>query len=251
MSPHNWRYCSVTIGVRVVLKNEIDANRAFLANNGWLGQTPRDFAEAFLSHCHWRHVGSGVAIQHAGDTIGSITGIAHGTISITTALSTPDAPMTHIGHPGIWIGYVSLFDNNPLPMSITTRSDVMLASISQPGLEALLSNRPQWWRHIGGLGVIYGNLAVNVAADLMIRDSRRRCCASLLRLADCRFADRPGAQPTEAPLSQEELAAISNLSRTSVSGILHDLEASGLISLGYRAVTLNDTARLRAIVDGV
>ena len=233
------------------MKSEIDAGRTFLANNGWLSHTPRDFADVFLAHCHWRHVGGGVAIQHAGDTSGSIAGIARGTISITTALSTPDAPMTHIGHPGIWVGYVSLFDNTPLALSITTRSDVMLASISQARLEALLSDRPQWWRHIGGLGITYGNVAVNVAADLMIRDSRRRCCAALLRLADCRFADRPGARPIEAPLSQEELAAIANLSRTSVSGILHDLEADGLISLGYRAVTLHDTDRLRAIVDGV
>jgi CRP-like cAMP-binding protein len=85
----------------------------------------------------------------------------------------------------------------------------------------------------------------------MIRDSKRRCIASILRLADCRFSDRPGGRPIEAPLSQEELAAISNLSRTSVSTIVRDLEDAGLITLGYRTIVLVDTDRLRAIVDDV
>ena len=85
----------------------------------------------------------------------------------------------------------------------------------------------------------------------MIRDSRRRCVAAVLRPSDCRFVDRPGGRPIEAPLSQEELAAMSNLSRTSVSTIVRNLETAELITLGYRAMVLVDTDRLRAIVDDV
>ncbi|MBC7522796.1 MAG: winged helix-turn-helix domain-containing protein [Sandarakinorhabdus sp.] len=91
----------------------------------------------------------------------------------------------------------------------------------------LLSQRPEWWRHSAALGVLYGHAALNVAADLMIRDSRRSCVAAVLRLADCRFVDRPGGRPIEAPVSQEELAAMSNLSRTSVSTIVRNLEPLG------------------------
>jgi DNA-binding GntR family transcriptional regulator len=52
-------------------------------------------------------------------------------------------------------------------------------------------------------------------------------------------------------LSQEELAAISNLSRTSISTILREFEEAGLVTLGYRSVSLTYPARLRALVDNV
>ena len=47
-----------------------------------------------------------------------------------------------------------------------------------------------------------------VASDMLIRDSRRRCLAALLRVADCRTG---GPEPTTAELSQDELAAMANL----------------------------------------
>lgn len=234
-----------------MLKTEIAACTETLAQNGWLCATPVAFAETIMAHCHWRRVEAGAAIQLAGEASGAIIGLARGTISITTSLSSPDSPVLHIGHPGLWFGFVPLFSVSARPNSILARTPVVLASLSQIELERLLSNHPEWWRHVGALGIHYGNAAINTAADLMIRDSKRRCVASLLRMADCRFADRDGQNVVEAPLSQDELAALSNLSRTSISTILHELVGDGLIALGYRSVTLHDTAKLRALVDDV
>jgi uncharacterized membrane protein len=50
-------------------------------------------------------------------------------------------------------------------------------------------------------------------------------------------------------LSQDELAALSNMSRTTISTILRDLENDGLIKLGYRSVTVIHPGRLRALAD--
>lgn len=144
-----------------------------------------------------------------------------------------------------------LFVGKSRPNSMVARTDVTLATISEAEVEALLAPRPEWWRHIGTLGILSANLATSIAADMMIRDSSRRCAAALLQLADCRHADQPGAQKISAPLSQEELASISDLSRTSISTILHDFETAGLITLSYRSITLNNPVRLRALVDEV
>ena len=234
-----------------MLKGEIDADTAFLLHNGWLSHVPPEFGAAFLAHAHWRNVPAGESISHAGDQSKTIMGVSRGVVSIFTALSAPDAPIVTIGHPGIWFGYVPMFSKLARGVSVAARSDVRLVYIAQSEVEVLLSQRPEWWRHFAALGVLYGHTALNVAADLMIRDSKRRCIAAILRLADCRFVDRPGGRPIEAPLSQEELAAMSNLSHTSVSTIVRELEETGLIALGYRTIVLVDTDRLRAIVDDV
>jgi CRP/FNR family transcriptional regulator, cyclic AMP receptor protein len=234
-----------------MLKSEIATDTAFLLNNGWLRHVPPEFGAAFMAHCHWRNVDAGVSISHAGDHGQSIIGLSRGVVSVFTALSAPDTPIVTVSHPGTWFGFIPMFSDLPRAVSMVARSDVRLAYIAQSEVETLLASRPEWWRHFAALGILYGNSAINVAADLMIRDSKRRCVASILRLADCRFVDRPGGRPIEAPLSQEDLAAISNLSRTSVSTIVRELENQGLISLGYRTIALLDTDRLRALVDNV
>jgi CRP-like cAMP-binding protein len=45
------------------------------------------------------------------------------------------------------------------------------------------------------------------------------------------------------------LGAVANLSRNSVNRIVKALEAQGLVSVAYRAITLPDPARLRHLVD--
>lgn len=234
-----------------MLKNDIAAHSAFLVNNGWLAHCSRDFAESFMAHCHWRHVPAGTGIQHAGESGATVTGIAHGNAVLTTSLSSPDSPTMHVMTPGEWFGYVPLFIGGTRPNSIVARTDMVLASMSQVEVEALLAPRPEWWRDVGALGIIYANGAIGIAADMMIRESRRRCAATLLQIANCRHADPLGPQPVSTPLSQEELAAIANLSRTSISSILRDFENAGLIKLGYRSFTLIQPGKLRDLVDNV
>lgn len=234
-----------------MLKTEISACSAFLANNGWIRNTPREFAEAFLANCHWRQIAAGTGIQHAGDPGGIAAGIARGSATLTTSLSSPDSPILHVLHPGDWFGFVPLFIGGARPNSVVARTDVTIALMSQSEVEAFLAPRPEWWRCLGTMAVVHANTATSVAADMMIRDSGRRCAAALLQLAGCRHHDLPGAQSIEAPLSQDEVAAIANLSRTSISTILRAFEASGLVKLGYRNVALVNPANLRALVDNV
>lgn len=234
-----------------MLKTEIAACSDFLALHGWVKHTPRDFAEAFLTHCHWRQYPAGTGIQHAGEPGGIVAGIAQGSATLTTSLSSPDSPILHVLHRGDWFGYMPLFIGVARPNSVVARSDVTIAVMSQSEVEAFLAPRPEWWRWMGTLAAVHANTATSIAADLMIRESDRRCAAALLHLAGCRHYDLRDTQPTEAPLSQDEVAAIANLSRTSISTILRAFEASGLVKLGYRNVVLINAARLRALVDDI
>jgi CRP-like cAMP-binding protein len=79
----------------------------------------------------------------------------------------------------------------------------------------------------------YGDLTVTIAADLMIRDSERRCAAALLRLAGCRYAGPQDVTPVEVPLTQNELAGAANLSRNSVGTMLQRLATRGFVEVGY------------------
>ncbi len=155
----------------------------------------------------------------------------------------------HFARPVFWFGYVPLLAGRPRRLAAAAKTPVWLARVPQAAVTALLDERPEWWRHLMQLAIIYGDVSQNVAADLLIRDSERRCAAVLLRLGGGRFAGPEDKEPVEVPVTQTELAGAANLSRNSVGTMLHRLKARGLIELGYRGMTIRAPAALRAFVD--
>ena len=59
--------------------------------------------------------------------------------------------------------------------------------------------------------LFYGDIALDIAADLLIADSERRCAAVLLRLSGRRFADPDDPEPVDVTITQHDLAGAANL----------------------------------------
>jgi CRP-like cAMP-binding protein len=83
----------------------------------------------------------------------------------------------------------------------------------------------------------------------MIPEHERRVAAVLLRLCDCRFPPQFGGPPQENPLTQAELAAMSNVSRNTLGTILRSLQDAGLISIGCGKVRHLQPQTLRALIE--
>ena len=231
-----------------MLKSDIAAATDTLATTGWLAGTPQDFRDCVLANCQWRRFAAGQSISHGGDADGSPIGIARGSATITTVVGRADTPIIHIMHAGTWFGYMPLFVPDRV-VSVVARTDSVLAILPQRLFEGMLARRPEWWRHAGQLPAMQLATALGVIADLTIRDSHERCAAALLQLSEQRLDDGRCTVDHEVCLSQQELAAIANLSRTSVSAILHGFETAGLIEIGYRAIVIKQPAKLRAIAE--
>jgi CRP-like cAMP-binding protein len=84
---------------------------------------------------------------------------------------------------------------------------------------------------------------------MAIRGSTQRCAAILLRLCDCRFSDSADIS-REVMATQEEMAALANLSRATVNTILRRLATRRLVQLRYRSIVVTETKGLRRIMNG-
>jgi CRP-like cAMP-binding protein len=135
-------------------------------------------------------------------------------------------------------------------MSVFAVTATSAAYVPLPTLEAVLSARPEWWKHIGQLSVAIGDIVGNCFADLMIRDSSQRCAAILLRLCDCRFQDSASEISREIVLKQNEFAAMANLSRDTVNTILQQFSSKGLVELRYGSIVVAKTKPLRKLANG-
>ena len=222
---------------------------ALLGQEGWLSEASAEFREAILSRCSIEYVEAGNLIQTGGEEDGELIGLAQGIVEFRTVLGRADTPLMHLVYPVFWFGYIPILSGRPRSVAATARTDVQLVRVPHAEARALLDRRPDLWRHLMPLAINYGDVASSVAADLLIRNSERRCAAVLLRLSGHRFTNRQDRHGAEIGITQEELAGAANLSHSSVHGILKRLADRGLVELRYRGLQILDPIALRAFAD--
>jgi CRP/FNR family transcriptional regulator, cyclic AMP receptor protein len=225
---------------------EIADGMALLRRENWFAATTPDFQAAVLAQLQWQWFATGEAVTYGGDTDGGMVGIARGAVSIIPAIGPADLPMIHIAGAPYWLGSNPLVDHRPRLVSIIARTRCLVALAPRHGLVARLAENPGWWRFITLHVCEALDSASQVAADLLIPDSRRRCIAVLLRIAGCRVT---GTVPAKVIMTRDELAGMANLSRQTISPILHSLADAGYITISYRSIVLNEPAALRNIAD--
>ena len=156
----------------------------------------------------------------------------------------------HFAHPVFWFGYGRVISpRRPHRVQATAKTEVWLARVSAADVRKLLHKHPAWWQYFLQPAIFFADIALNVAEDLMIADSERRCAAVVLRLSGHRFVGPEDSEPVKVAISQSDLAGAANLSLSSVQSLLRRLAVRGLIERGYRDIVLRDAAALRAFVD--
>lgn len=223
--------------------------RALMAG-GWLGRASPELQRGILSICRWQSFAAGAAIQHAAATDADMFGIVHGVVQLSPGSGIVDIPSLHFLQPGQWFGMVPLISGEARRVSATARTTSVIARVPHEPMRMMLARRPEWWRDLACSLLELTDVATTGLTDLLIHDSARRCGAVLLRLSGCRVARSGNDHAVEVALTQAELAAMSNVSRNTLGGILRDLAERDMIEPGYRTITVRRPAALRAFVDG-
>jgi CRP-like cAMP-binding protein len=219
-------------------------------NEGWFGRAAPEFQQAVLSRSGWRKVTAGQGIYDASDAQTDPCGIVEGTVEIYSRYGAGDNPMLHLSHEGSWIGYGAAVRGQPLRVTTIARTNVLLACVPWRAMQELLRERPEWWQFIARACLEYGDIAITGYADSLISDSDRRCACTLLRISGLQFPQGSRPEGRSIPLTQDELATLVNVSRTTLQQILRRFEERGLVEQAYRALRVVDTAGLREIAKG-
>ena len=118
-----------------------------------------------------------------------------------------------------------------------------------PAIREIVTADPGAWRYLGLAAIVHNDTAIGAADDLLTRDHVKRSIAVLLRLAGCRYLTPSSSSPIEVDVSQEDLAVMTNLARTTAGSVLRTFEASGHIKVSYRRVTILAPDKLRAMLE--
>ncbi len=221
-----------------------------LSRGAWLHNTPAEFRTAILSLCRLERLEAGALIQTGSEEDVEMSGLASGIVELRSVVGRADMPIMHFARPVFWLSFTRIISQRRSNrIEATAKTTVWLARASQAAVRKLLNERPEWWRYFLQPALFYGDIALDIAADLLIADSERRCAAVLLRLSGRRFADPDDPEPVDVTITQHDLAGAANLSRSSVQSMLRRLASRGLIEQGYGGIVVRAPKALRAFVD--
>jgi CRP-like cAMP-binding protein len=192
----------------------------------------------------------GETLYQAGDPSDAVVAVLSGAIAVSVHVPEFGPTVSHVMLPGAWFGeaaYIGL----PRTISVHATRPSRVAMLSRRDIDDLIHEDSSRWAWFSGLAILNGLLAIGAAYDLMQRDPRLRCIATLLRLAGARHGAVTASGPIEIDITQADLAHMANLSRNTVADILKDLRRERYIEWEYRRLRISDVARLKALLDGV
>jgi len=214
----------------------------------WLSQQERRVQDAILGRMRLVSLPKGRMLFDIEDEAIEIYCIVSGCAVITLAHPVQGVINAHVMFPGRWFGEPAALGRRPRLMSVSARRPTELLAIPQSQIAELLKAEPSLcWTFFN---LMASNIEEHVlhAVDLLIVDPRLRLCSRLLTFGG-RLMNHIPPSPVSIPMTQEELAAASNMSRSTVYNLLGELVEQGICALGYREVRILDMERLNRIVE--
>jgi CRP/FNR family cyclic AMP-dependent transcriptional regulator len=217
---------------RIVTAHEI------VRRQGWLSLTPKSFQHDVLDRCHLQFSKSGEFIYHVNDPPGGMFGLVTGGLSVSIAPGERGPYFAHFAQPGTWFGEAAAITGQARRVGLSVTRDTELLHLPLQAIHEIVGKNPEAWRLFALVTIGHLDMAIGASDDLMIRDHVKRCIATLLRLGGCRRASPPDSSPVEIDVTQEEIAVLSNVARTTAGAVLRKLEETEHLEQSYRRIRI-------------
>jgi CRP-like cAMP-binding protein len=213
-------------------------NPSTVFDASWLSNLSRDALDAFRASCSFVKVPNGHSIYRLGSRQNRLWGVAEGQVRVHVATNEMQPVLGHIHTPGSWFGEVEFVLSQPAYVEMAAAGDSMLCRVDGKNFRRLARQFPELWESVARLASLNLWMATSAANDLALRTGQKRIAAVILRLSGNRAAVQNNAPVDTIHASQQEVAELSNVARTTAWKILKEFRKLGLIELDYARVTI-------------
>lgn len=206
--------------------------------SGWLGQVEPSLAEMILRTGRLKQFADGDEIYGLWQSQNCLHGVASGCVKMLVAVNEQDPKFGHLAGPGFWFGEAAVVTGSASLMEVTASGATETFVITRSQIDQIAADYQAMWPSVALLCVLNLGTAIAVGEDLMIRNSRKRLVALLLRLSSRRSCFQKVPHLTSIPINWNELAEAANLSRSKVGAILSELSKQGLIRTKQKKIEI-------------
>ena len=214
-----------------------------IASGRWFQHLPAELREALGQAAIVRRLPAGQRLFARGDAPCGLYCVVEGRMRVgAVGASGKEALLALVEAPN-WFGEICLFDGQPRTHDAYAEGPTTLLQVPLPALQALLAEKPQYWRDFALLMSHKLRLAFTVLEEQALLPAAQRLARRLLMLA-ASYGEAQASQ-RELHLPQEQLAAMLGLSRQTTNHLLKELEARGVLRLSYAGIEILDAHGLR------
>jgi CRP/FNR family cyclic AMP-dependent transcriptional regulator len=223
-----------------------EAVRAVLRDNPWFRDLPDGLAEAILTQGHIRRLTDEI-VYAAGDPPNGIFALISGEIRVTQTTAEGRSALLMIARPGVWFGEAGMIDGLPRTSDANAIGQTTVLQMDPGMFHRLTWDNSQSYAAFARLVCEQYRKAMDYIVTTMSLPLPVRLAQRLVGLAQAYGRETNDGVTIDLHLSQESLAGMVAVSRQSLNRALKALEAKGMVSVGYSALTIRDIAALEAL----
>jgi CRP/FNR family cyclic AMP-dependent transcriptional regulator len=218
-----------------------------LDRDAWFRGISRDLRDALLREGHVRAFKAGAMIYAAGDEPAGLYAILTGEVRLLYYSLEGKYAFYYVGLPSFWFGALSELDGLERFSDAVARSDTLAFHVGHGAVRRLLAAQPRFcWDFTQTICRDLRN-TLRMLAESKAKPPRAKTAQVLATLALTRQTDADAP----FPLTQEQLAAMADVTRQTMSKILEQFERRQLIKRHYGKITVLDANRLAEIAGHV
>jgi len=181
------------------------------------------------------------------DQTGFVLILLDGVVKATARAQDGRAALLAIRMGGDLVGEVAAVDGQPRSATVTSCGTVVARVVSRAEFLDCMRREPQIAHAVSGSVVAKFREASARQVDYAGSDVPTRLARVLFHIA-MTYGERAGnVVNIRWPITQPELATLAGAGEPTVHKALRQLRDAGVVSTGYRSITINDVARLRSL----
>ncbi|AMN78288.1 MULTISPECIES: Crp/Fnr family transcriptional regulator [Pseudomonas fluorescens group] len=216
---------------------------ARLATGHWFSRLPGPFQHSLLAHARLRQLTAGQYLFKRGDPPCGLYAVLDGSLRVSAVNEQGKEAILSLVESPYWFGEISLFDGLPRTHDACAVGPCTLLQVPQQALLNILDENPRYWRDLALLMSQKLRLSFIGLEQLSLMPASVRLAHRLLMIVEG-YGDIDHSKRV-LQLPQEDLAAMLSLSRQTTNALLKDLQAQGIVRLGYGEIEILDAHRLR------
>lgn len=217
--------------------------RSQLASGHWFSHLPASFQHSLLTSARQRQLAAGQYLFKRGDPPYGLYAVLDGTLRISAVNEHGKEALLSLVERPYWFGEICLFDGLPRTHDACAVGPCTLLQVPQQALLNILGESPPYWRDLALLMSQKLRLSFINIEHLSLMPASVRLAHRLLMIVEG-YGDTEHSKRV-LQLPQEDLAAMLSLSRQTTNALLKDLQAQGVVRLGYGEIEILDAHRLR------
>ncbi len=216
---------------------------ARLATGHWFSRLPGPFQHSLLAHARLRQLTAGQYLFKRGDPPCGLYAVLDGSLRVSAVNEQGKEAILSLVESPYWFGEICLFDGLPRTHDACAVGPCTLLQVPQQALLNILDENPRYWRDLALLMSQKLRLSFIGLEQLSLMPASVRLAHRLLMIVEG-YGDIDHSKRM-LQLPQEDLAAMLSLSRQTTNALLKDLQAQGIVRLGYGEIEILDAHRLR------